>query len=360
MTRLWIVGLYLLGCSTQSARRAVDVEAAPQAPDVGAESDPGTTVPIADTAAALDATPPDAADGADSGDAGDASDAEPETRPIPPPTWATSDGRIVAIGDVHGDIEAARKALTAAGVIDAQYHWSGGHTVVVQVGDQLDRGDDEREILDWFEVLADEAHTAGGAFYALIGNHEQMNAQLDFRYVTDGGWTDFADIMAAPGDPLLQDLAPNELGRGAAFRPGGPYATLLAGHNVVMVVDTTLFVHGGILPHHVTYGLDELNLEHQRWLLDAGDLSAIWGGEDSPLWDRSYSDETTAAECAVLADVLDALSVERIVVAHTVQADGINSVCDGQAVRVDVGMASHYGGVAQALEILGGQLNVLK
>ena len=99
--------------------------------------------------------------------------------------------RIVAFGDVHGDLEAARGALRLAGAIDDQDHWIGGELVVVQTGDQLDGGDQEQEILDLFERLRIESEAAGGAFHALLGNHDLMNARLDLRYVTDGGYAEF-------------------------------------------------------------------------------------------------------------------------------------------------------------------------
>ena len=72
--------------------------------------------------------------------------------------------RIVAIGDLHGDIDAARRALKLAGAIDDNDHWIGGTLVVVQTGDVLDRGDDEQAILDLLTRLEGEATRAGGAF----------------------------------------------------------------------------------------------------------------------------------------------------------------------------------------------------
>lgn len=52
-----------------------------------------------------------------------------------------------AVGDVHGDIRKAITSLGIAGVLaedDAQRPvWVGGDTVVVQLGDVLDRGDHE-------------------------------------------------------------------------------------------------------------------------------------------------------------------------------------------------------------------------
>ena len=61
--------------------------------------------------------------------------------------------RVVAIGDVHGDVEAARQALRLAGVLEGDSKWIGGDTILVQTGDQLDRGDDEPEIFSLLLTL---------------------------------------------------------------------------------------------------------------------------------------------------------------------------------------------------------------
>lgn len=58
--------------------------------------------------------------------------------------------------------------------------------VCVQVGDQLDRGDEELRILYFFERLQQEAAAAGGALHVLNGNHETMNIMGDSRYATAG------------------------------------------------------------------------------------------------------------------------------------------------------------------------------
>lgn len=276
-----------------------------------------------------------------------------------PVTRVWSQGRVVAIGDVHGDMAAVRKALQRAELVDDEGRWIGAHTVAVQVGDQLDRGDDEREILDWFEALAVEARQAGGAFYALIGNHEQMNALLDFRYVTPGGFEDFQDVDYDPADPVMQGLPAEYRGRAAAFQPGGPYALRLANHPVALIVDDTLFVHGGVLPIHVAEGLDALNAEHSAWLRGRGALSSTWQSADSPLWDRTFSRQITPEACALLEETLQALDLKRMVVAHTVQENGVSPACGGRVIRVDVGLAAHYGGPVQTLELLGGQPSII-
>jgi hypothetical protein len=59
--------------------------------------------------------------------------------------------------------------------------------VVVQVGDVLDRGDDEIAILILLQKLHKQAEKEGGAVYILNGNHEVLNVSGDFRYVTQVG-----------------------------------------------------------------------------------------------------------------------------------------------------------------------------
>ena len=92
--------------------------------------------------------------------------------------------RVVAIGDIHGDLQAAEEALWLAGVMDGQGRWIGDDTVVVQVGDLLDRGDDERAILDLFERLTVEAAAVGGQVISLLGNHEIITIAGVYDFAT--------------------------------------------------------------------------------------------------------------------------------------------------------------------------------
>src|SRR6185312_711248 len=71
-------------------------------------------------------------------------------------------GRVVAIGDLHGDLDALRATLRLAGAIDSDDRWIGKDLTVVQTGDQVDRGDQDREVLDVLEKLEGDAKAAGG------------------------------------------------------------------------------------------------------------------------------------------------------------------------------------------------------
>ena len=127
-----------------------------------------------------------------------------------------------------------------------------------------------------------------------------------------------------------------------------------------MMVGDTLFVHGGIFPIHISYGLENINRETQAWLRGDADYPPSLDGDYNPVWARHYSNETTLENCTVLEQTLSAAQATRIVVAHTVQRNGINSACDGQVWRVDVGLATYYGGTAQFLEIKGSEITVIK
>ncbi len=85
--------------------------------------------------------------------------------------------------------------------------------------------------------------------------------------------------------------------------------------------------------------------------------------EDSPLWARSLLERAPLARvapCAALDQTLAAMSAKRMVVeARTVQKHGVTSACGDKIWRIDVGMASHYGGKPAALEIVGDTVRVL-
>jgi hypothetical protein len=276
-------------------------------------------------------------------------------------TRAPAAARVVAIGDVHGDLAATKRALKLAGVLGDDGRWSGGQAVLVQTGDILDRGDDEQSIVDLFEALAEQAKAAGGAVHVLNGNHELMNAAGDFRYVTPGGFRDFEDVAGfSPTAPELQTVPAQMRARVAAFRPGGSYARKFADQPVAMVVGDTLFAHGGVLPKHAIYGIERINQEVADWLLGRSSIGSRWVKQsDSPVWSRHFSDEPDDDDCKALEQTLATLKVKRLVVGHTVQRT-IRPACDDKVWRIDVGMAAHYGGKPEALEIAGKAVKALR
>lgn len=293
----------------------------------------------------------------------------PAGTPAKPPADSASrlpaPARLVAIGDLHGDLAATKAALRLAGAIDDADRWVGGELVVVQTGDQLDRGDDEQAILELLERLQDEAKAAGGALHVLNGNHEFMNALGDLRYVTPGGFADFAD---APGstidDPKLEaalaDVPDEARPRLAAFLPGRYWSKLMADHPVILIVGDTVFAHGGVLPKWAELGPDTINAQAREFLLgERREPPAAVVDPEGPVWTRVYSANPDADACRTLDEALDILGAKRMVVGHTVHEEGVFSACEGKIWAIDVGLAKYYGGPTQVLEIRGDQVTVL-
>jgi len=263
----------------------------------------------------------------------------PSATPPPPPACTlqplplkvTPPGRVVAVGDLHGDYGATLDVLRAAKLIDDNAHWIGGNATLVQTGDVLDRGDGESQILALLDRLRDEAAKVGGQVVQLLGNHELMNAAHDFRYVTPAGEHDFDGDRAG------------ELG------PGGKWAKQLAHHNVIAIVGDTLYSHAGVLPEW-TDKLDQINRDSRCWL-DAQDPEppVALTNDESPVWTRAWGGDQV--DCAQLHKVLEATGAKRMVVGHTVQHGHINAQCDGALWRIDVGLSKIYDGPIEALEV---------
>lgn len=249
-------------------------------------------------------------------------------RPGPPVLPAAP--RVIAVGDLHGDAAKARRALRLAGVLGPDDRWCGGGSVVVQVGDILDRGDGELALLHLLERLSNEAAAAGGAVHTLHGNHETLNVAGRFRYATRGGSEAFArraavEALAAAwkrrcgcdggGDGadmtgLTTPIALDEVStraaatpaRAAALRPGGPVTTrFLAPSRVILQVGSSVFVHGGVLPSHGVHGaagMAAINDNAAAWMRGEPShptMPPILGGRDAVVWARDYSHEDAAS-----------------------------------------------------------------
>ncbi|KAJ0702863.1 putative metallo-dependent phosphatase [Helianthus annuus] len=64
---------------------------------------------------------------------------DPPSPPFSQTTYPPPD-RLIAVGNLHGDLSKTQQALRLVGLIDAGDRWSGSGATLVQVGDVLDRG----------------------------------------------------------------------------------------------------------------------------------------------------------------------------------------------------------------------------
>jgi hypothetical protein len=288
--------------------------------------------------------------------------ATPDVAPAPLPQ---TPGRIVVIGDLHADLANARRAFRLAGAIDHRDAWIGGPLVVVQMGDLIGRGREDRAVLEFAVALQARARAAGGTLHILVGNHEVFAARPDHRWVDPAAFAAFDTLPDLNlRDPRVLALPLRERARFAALMPGGRFATQIAAFPAVLRLGDTVFAHGGVLPLWARYGVDRINDDVQAWLLGrAGEPRATLGlddgsADDGVMWSRHFSTVAEPGICALADESLSLLGARRMVVAHTVQR-AITSRCNGRIWAVDVGISSYYGGRLQVLEIVGDQFRVL-
>ena len=344
----------------------------------------------------------------------------------------TYDGveRVVAMSDIHGAYGAMVRTLQRADVIDDDQSWRGGKTHLVIVGDILDRGPKSRKAMDLLMRLEAEAAAVGGAVHVLIGNHEAMNLIGDLRYVAREEYAAFAieesdeerqrwfEAWSAQRGGGEQDSSlrssfdtrfpPGFFAHRRAFASDGKYGRWLLAKPIMIVINGTAFVHGGVSPMIADLGLDGVNgtlhgdmvqyVKQVEALVDAGTLlptdnfyehpqrlegidlllttdDAVAAAvkdvirlndsdlhlPDGPLWYRGNVACTEVAEVDRLEPALDAIGATRVVIGHTpTQGRRVLERLDGRVVEVDTGMLnSYYEGRGNALVLEGDNVSVI-
>jgi len=299
-------------------------------------------------------------------------------------TWSDVE-RIVTIGDVHGDYDQFVTLLRLTRLIDQNNDWVGGETHLVQTGDVPDRGPDSRKVMDLLMKLETQAENANGYVHALIGNHEAMNIYGDIRYVHPGECAAFmsaesADLQEASymrhimelyrkfGGPPRFDEAykakwekEHPLGHfehRAAIGPKGEYGKWILGHNAIIKINDTLFVHGGIGPKYASVSIQQINervhgeLTNFKRRLRRGIVIDVEG----PLWYRGLANNSEETELTHLENLLKRHGVERVVMGHTTTQGDVRTRFNDRAIFIDVGISEAYGGHLGALIIEGGKL----
>jgi len=213
------------------------------------------------------------------------------TLPAPSTAQRATSPRVVAIGDIHGGLDAFVTILRHAGITDANGRWIAGNTIVVQTGDYTDRGPNVRAVMDLLMSLEQQATAASGRMVVLAGNHEVMNMVGDHRDVTPAIYATFADAgsderresayqaflkfcatRAAlfPWSPprFYQPVSKSEWMEAhplgyveyrEAFGPQGRYGKWLRTKQVVLRLDDVVFMHAGINPDQAPRRLDDIN-----------------------------------------------------------------------------------------------------
>jgi hypothetical protein len=222
--------------------------------------------------------------------------------------------RIMAVGDLHGDLSALASLLHGAKFVDDLGNWIGENSQLVLMGDMIGGNSDSRLLLDFLMRLERESRRAGGDIHPILGNH---------------------DLLAIQGEKKTSDL----------FRGDSSYAVWLRKCNTCLVIGDQLFIHAGLGPwaEHVDLervnstvrawirfwqGVGEKPAKNTRWTVGKRDMRRGSKWESGPLWNRSYKVKVKGKKILhkplgdsltplALESILAKLGLQRLVIGHS-------------------------------------------
>ncbi|HKP95836.1 MAG TPA: metallophosphoesterase [Fibrobacteria bacterium] len=304
-------------------------------------------------------------------------------------------GRVLAIGDLHGNYSGFKRILQETGLIDKRGHWKARNTHLVQLGDILGRGGEPGKIFNLLKRLETESRECDSRVHVLLGNHEAMSMSGLIIYNTMEEFQDLAgeDLLeegfqGARKRPLPERPAPAAAKSSApdakpgkrldvpgckefraALSPRGKVGSWLVDHDSAVSVNGYLFVHGGLNRDHGCMPLEDLNDRVRRELRDDGAPQAgkdIMLRRDGPQWNREFTLKPTEARRLELEEVLDYHHCRRMVVGHTPtscidpgRAGRILPMYGDRLYCIDTGIGKTYGQNLSALNVERGAVSAL-
>jgi Calcineurin-like phosphoesterase len=267
--------------------------------------------------------------------------------------------RIIAIGDLHGDMKRLNDILRFLQIINDRMEWIAEpcNTIVVQLGDQIDskcrdpncdwETTPDIRLLFYMDHLDTLAQEHGGRVISLIGNHEVMNMVGDFSYVSDKSMNAFAHPKV----------------RHVSFQPGGYIAKkYLSKRPLILKIGDILFCHGGILFQHwlKLSKMMEINDIFRRYCLkqpllqeEIQLLLALVFDSEGIVWTRKYMefytqrDHLTNTSESIHTDwnyflyVLKLMECSKVVTGHNTVPQ--ISIVDGKIFLIDTGLSRAFG-----------------
>jgi hypothetical protein len=239
---------------------------------------------------------------------------------------------LFVVADTHGEYEILARQLREHRVVDDKLSWSFGRGHLVVLGDVLDRGPRQTEILWLLYKLEAEAAKAGGGVHLVLGNHEAMVLMGDLRYLNPRYLETTRVLEVGAYSELLG--GDSLLGQWLRSRPA------------LLRINDQIFLHGGLSRALADSGmtLSEINTQLRALLTgtrpvadDARRRAELLLGSLGPLWYRGYFDNPSFPKAGDedIGRVLTAFGVRRIIIGHTV-VPAITPLYGGRVIAVQV------------------------
>eukprot|EP00760_Papus_ankaliazontas_P007582 PhM_4_TR13372/c0_g1_i1/m.11019 len=213
---------------------------------------------------------------------------------------STSDYRILAIGDLHGDLYHAVLALYLGGASTRSGMWNMRRGTVVQMGNIFGHGEHGRLMMTMFQNYTDQAAVLGGRMIDLVGS-------------------DDVDILKDPTSECKNEEAlafGNREIRQKDLSVNGTVHLWLSRRPAVYMERETVFVHAGLLPQYAKLGVDEINRQVSEAVLRQ-DWEHPLLGRNGVLRTSRLVLEAQEGNCDTLERTLSILGAKRMVVGHT-------------------------------------------
>lgn len=269
--------------------------------------------------------------------------------------------KIVAVGDIHGDLTSLLVILFGAELINNDLEWIGENTFLIFTGDFLDdyrtkdyidfikqHPADEITIISFLADLNTQALLTRGRVLLCLGNHELINIiENRFVYVSEPTQEYFRKYLTSrveqfrPDSILRQKLS-------CLVEPfiliNNKYFFCHAGPSPKFIEDLNLHYQKGVIENLSEFSRDIKNIiklgcnVDNQWIME----HMIRGHEGSFFWTRYYSEKDQ--NCSIFDNFSKLLGLPNLILikGHDTQDNNIIESCNKKIYLIDTAISRSF------------------
>lgn len=243
--------------------------------------------------------------------------------------------KMIVISDIEGNYDTFAGFLYANNLIDENKNWIYGDGHLVLVGDFVDRGKNVTQVLWLIYKLEQQAKKQHGVVHFILGNHEILNFNGDYRYNRK------KYIKAAKEISQIKDA---KEALKYLYSVNSELGKWITTKNIVEKIGDYLFVHAGLSPEILEYKLSlnainniaRFNFRDEK--ISEDKTIKFLFSSSGPLWYRGLFFKTRNYEkisSYQLNNILNYYKSKKIVIGHT-HVKKVSTDFNGKVIRTDV------------------------